>query len=174
MYPRLSFRPGILPLLLGLLAFLASLFGGTASAQNEGFMQNPRERLKAMRVAFITQRVELSASQAQRFWPVFNELQDKLDDLDAEKKKLNHNTLQDHRSGELTDQQLRESMARNFEIEQEVLNLRKTYHDRFLGIISPKQVASLYMAEQAFKKFLIEELQRLQQQRQQRRRGGNR
>ena len=31
-----------------------------------------RERIKALKVAFITEKLELTESEAQKFWPIYN------------------------------------------------------------------------------------------------------
>jgi hypothetical protein len=38
-----------------------------------------RERIKAQRIAFITQRLALTPDEAQKFWPVYNQFSDELD-----------------------------------------------------------------------------------------------
>ncbi|MBL4888118.1 MAG: hypothetical protein JKZ03_06660 [Flavobacteriaceae bacterium] len=34
--------------------------------------QNPREKLRTFKVAFITQELDLSPEEAQKFWPIYN------------------------------------------------------------------------------------------------------
>ena len=40
-----------------------------------------REKIKSLKVAFITDRLELSAKEAQQFWPVYNDYEDKREAL---------------------------------------------------------------------------------------------
>ncbi len=40
-----------------------------------------REKIKALKVAFITERLDLSSKEAQLFWPIYNEQGSKMEDL---------------------------------------------------------------------------------------------
>ena len=42
-----------------------------ASAQNDNREQKT-EKVQALKIAFITQKLELTSEEAQRFWPVYN------------------------------------------------------------------------------------------------------
>ena len=37
-----------------------------------------QEKIEAMKVGFITQKLDLSSEEAQKFWPVYNKYQDEL------------------------------------------------------------------------------------------------
>lgn len=45
------------------------------------------DRLKSQKVAFLTERIGLSEKDAQLFWPLYNEMSEKMDKLWDEKKK---------------------------------------------------------------------------------------
>ena len=66
------------------------------------------KRIEAMRIAFITQRLNLTSEEAQQFWPVYNQFSEKmqqikgpkmdtpledLNDADAEKMILSLNLI---------------------------------------------------------------------------------
>ena len=44
------------------------------------------EKIEAMKVGFITNKLELSAKEAQLFWPLYNEYNQKMDKLRNSKK----------------------------------------------------------------------------------------
>ena len=46
------------------------------------FAQN-KNKLEAQRVAFITQRLNLTPEEAQQFWPIFNQYTEKLQQIRA-------------------------------------------------------------------------------------------
>ena len=37
------------------------------------------ERVQALKVAFITKALNLTSAEAEKFWPIYNEFQDKRD-----------------------------------------------------------------------------------------------
>ena len=45
------------------------------------------EKVKIQRIAFITQRLSLTETEAQQFWPVFNEFTEKLQQIRKKRAK---------------------------------------------------------------------------------------
>ena len=54
------------------------------------FAQNNRkiEKIKAIQVAFISNKLNLTPEEAQKFWPIFNQFSDKQFDLKFKRKML--------------------------------------------------------------------------------------
>ena len=52
-----------------LIPILVLLIGLSGYAQRDGRMN---ERIKAQKVAFITEKLSLTAEEAQQFWPIYN------------------------------------------------------------------------------------------------------
>jgi hypothetical protein len=46
------------------------------------------ERIKALRIAYISNKLNLTSEEAEKFWPVFNTFDTKQFDLRSKKKKL--------------------------------------------------------------------------------------
>lgn len=111
------------------------------------FAQSKQEQKEAARVAFITNYVGLTTDEAQKFWPIFNELQ-------AERKALrkNHKPKKDGRKiDEMTDAEVEKLVDGALNFKQEDLALAKKYHEKFKSVLPIKKVAKLYHAEKAFK-----------------------
>lgn len=136
--------------------FLALFIGIGAIAQPKDFKEK-KEKLDAMRVAFITDELELTPEEAQVFWPVFNERNKKIEDLRREmmetmlKLKNQGKSLDD-----LTDAELEKMMEMRFANEKEIAKLNETYHDRIVATIGLRKTAKLYMSEMHFQRKLIE------------------
>ncbi|KAB2814860.1 periplasmic heavy metal sensor [Phaeocystidibacter luteus] len=136
-------------LLLTCFAFLA--FSYTAFAQPQG----RGERLEALRTAYITQEVNLTSAEAEKFWPIHNEMSEEL----KETREERHQLLRRYRSSSSIENadsdDLKEMMERFFELEAEELAIRKKYHTRFLEVLSAQKVALIYRAEEEFKRELL-------------------
>ena len=50
-----------------------------------------REKIEAEKVAFITDKLDLTVKEAQDFWPIYNEYQKKREEVFIEKRKLHKN-----------------------------------------------------------------------------------
>lgn len=134
---------------------LICLFSGAILAQGP-YRPSPgerKEKIEAMRVSFLTTRMNLTSDEAQKFWPVYNEYRAEMEKLDKPVKDSPKPV------DEMTDAELRQLISKELSVEEARLNLRKKYADKFLQVISPLKLVRMQQAERDFKKELMERLQ---------------
>ena len=107
---------------------------------------NDGEKMKSIVIAYITEELDLTPTEAQNFWPVFNQYQN---DIKTARKNF-------------TDE---------LELEEQVLNIRKSYKLKFKAAnINDQKINKLFKVE----KMLVQKVkQNLQQRRQMRLENGN-
>ena len=137
-----------------LLAAIGCLLLGTFMLQAQPDMPPDNDKIKALRVAFLTQELDLSPEQAQVFWPVYNEFHKELRGLKEERK----NILMGIDEQELSEGELEKRIQRGFDLEEEIVALRIEYHEKFKSILSLQKIADLYAAELHFQRRVLEEL----------------
>ena len=148
-----------LPLKIFTPTFLLLLAFGTHQVYAQpanGSKQSRKEKIEAQRVAFITDKLDLTSAEAQVFWPVYNEFDKKRHEMsktfhgppDGTEKPMND--LSDKEATELADNQIIEA--------QKMLDLRKEYHAKFKSVLPPRKVLMLYDSEREFQKQLIDRL----------------
>lgn len=120
--------------------------------------QPSNERVEALKISFITQELDLSPEEAQQFWPVYNEFQDKLDVIREERNSSIPRVPREFDN--LSDKQLAATMEQMFALEQQELDLKREYHARFMAILPVRKVGRLHMAEQRFKMMLLNEIKK--------------
>ncbi len=112
------------------------------------------EQIHAAKMVYISDRLHLSIEQSQNFIPVYNEYEKELRGIRQDfKKKLNINNGE--RNDEASDRQYVDD---NLDYQQQVIDLKRRYNDRFLKVISSTQLATLYQAEREFKHMLLQRL----------------
>lgn len=119
---------------------------------------NPKkkEQIEALRMGFLTQKLELTGKEAQQFWPVYNEYQDKLEALRKSRKK---ELRQEINAGEpLTDQEASQIIDAELQLKAREVELNKIYYDKFKQILPVKKVLRLMRAEEEFKRELLKQL----------------
>lgn len=107
------------------------------------------ERIEAQRIAFITQRVNLSPEEAQSFWPIYNEYR-------AQEKALRSDKQS---PGDIMDMDESEASLYINQVllrEQQELNLKKDYTEKLRAVISAKKIIRFYAAERMFKERLVQ------------------
>lgn len=110
--------------------------------------QRGGERVKAMRVAFITEELDLSVEEAKLFWPIFNEFEGK-------RKEIGRFLKEKPNLEEMTDAEAEVFMLKHFEREQKMLDLKKAYFEKFKAALPTKKLVRLPHVEHKFRKELL-------------------
>jgi hypothetical protein len=121
-------------------------------------------RIEAEKIAFFTLRMDLSPDEAKDFWPVYNEFNEKRNQLKKEKNALlRRNTLTEEES--IDEKELEKNGDRLIEYMIEEAELTKEYHQKFKKILPAGKVLRIYQTETQFNRILLEQLrtQRSQQ-----------
>ena len=135
---------------LFLIAFLF-LLSYTSFSQTDA----KREKIDALRTAFINNRVNFTPKEAQAFWPLYNEMNDKLDAVRKTfRLKYNSNTNYNFQNDKDADEYLNAELT----LKQKEYELYKDYYDKFKKILPVKQVAAVRRAEEDFKKEIIKSI----------------
>ncbi|WP_205502590.1 hypothetical protein [Rufibacter psychrotolerans] len=140
--------------------FLFLILLGTASAAQAQKKETPEERkarmekIETAKIAFITDKVKFTTEQAQRFWPVYKEHESRKNELRQKSR-----SIRDVNLSNLTDEQIQDKLESRLALRQRELDLDKEYMDRYLRIISARQLATFYRADREFTKLLLERLQ---------------
>lgn len=120
-----------------------------------------RDRIEAMKVAFFTERLDLSPEEAQKFWPVYNRFRDEMRQFHEARRKQMEKFREDGSGIDgMSDEELKKEMAKELTREEEMLKLRKKYHEEFLKVLPPAKVARLYGAEMQFERKLLDRLRK--------------
>ncbi len=107
------------------------------------------ERIKAVKVAFIIEEINLTAEQSQNFWPVYNELESKL-------RSINKSSKQRLIIDEMSDSELETLINTRLKAEEDKIALHRAYIEKFKKIITIRQIVLLQRAEKRFKKELLQ------------------
>ena len=119
--------------------------------------QNPNlEKLNAYKIAFFTRRLNLTSQEAEKFWPVYNEFQDKRNAIQIERQILNRNFNQNELN--MTDKEMIEAGDKHVALQVQEAALAQEYHKKFKEILSPAKVIRLYQAENQYRLQLLNEL----------------
>jgi hypothetical protein len=141
--------------------YILALFFSLASfAQTRSEM---KERIKTQKVAFITEKLSLTTSEAQKFWPIYNRFEAteetiRDNDLRAVKQELRNNPeMSDTEADKLLDQLI---LA-----EDKLYKAKVKLMTDLKGVISSKKVIKLKRAEDEFNRELLKKWQEMRQRR---------
>jgi hypothetical protein len=129
-------------------------FGAATFAQPKDKNHEERwEKFRSEKVAFLTSNLELSPTEAQKFWPVYNQLEKERWEAQKFRREMEERvveaeeTMSDHKIKQLTRE-----FAGSLQKEADLL---VNYNDKFLEILPPGKVLRLYKAENEFRMYMI-------------------
>lgn len=121
------------------------------------------EKVEAAKIALITERLELTPEQAEKFWPIYREYENQQKGIRQEFIELKAS----HDPSTSTESENAAALAKGMALREKQLNIEKTYSDKFQEVITSRQLLSLRKAEDDFKQMLLERVRQQQLQREQ-------
>jgi hypothetical protein len=119
--------------------------------------QNPNlDKLNAYKIAFFTRRLNLTSQEAEKFWPVYNEYQNKRNSIQIERQTLNRNINQNELN--MSEKEMIEAGDKHIALQIQEATLAQEYHKKFREILSPAKVIRLYQAENQYRLQLLNEI----------------
>ena len=98
-------------------------------------------RLEALKIAYITKRLDLSPEEAQKFWPIYNQYAEEL-------KRARQDAIRNNKS--------------EIELDESLLNIRKKYSVQFGQALSPQKIDTFFKSEKEFGAYVQKEMERRQ------------
>ena len=109
------------------------------------------KRVEALRIAYITEKLQLTPQEAQVFWPVFNEFQGKLKEIHKQGKL-------DDLDENASDADIEKAAIAHFDAETRAIALQKEYFVQLKKVLPLKKIAKLLRVEREFKNRLLQHL----------------
>lgn len=113
------------------------------------------EKIKALKTAYITEKLSLTSNEAEKFWPIYNKYDDKFHALRKKEKSEIYQKLRD-RLDKMNDTEANALIDTSLSLESEQLELRKQMIAELRGVISSKKIIILKKTEDDFKRELLD------------------
>lgn len=140
--------------------FCISLAALGAFAQNTDTDDEPNEKIAALKIGFITEKLDLTGKEAEGFWPVFNRYES---EVKALRKKQRQAAAAFKTKTNVTEAEADKFLADQVALKQQELDVLKKYIPEFKRVLPSAKVARLLSLEQEFK---LQLLKRIKEQRQ--------
>jgi len=122
------------------------------------------ERIKALRIAYISNKLNLTADEAEKFWPVFNTFDTKQFDLRKKKKQLMLR-LKSENAGSISDKEMVNSLNESEELDNQIEQNRRIFIKNLQGTISAQKILILKQSEEDFKNEILKQIKNRKQNR---------
>lgn len=134
-----------------ILLLILSVSAVSLQAQNSKEKEAHRERIKALKVAYITQELNMDTDLAQKFWPVYN----RYEDLRMQLHRREHVELSNIES--ISEAKAEKMLKEYLAVEKEEYIIKKELFSELKKIISAKDIIKLHKLEADFNKKLLKE-----------------
>ncbi len=136
--------------------FCILLISGAATGQNEPpRFQEAMARMKAERVSFLTDKLQLTVEEAEKFWPVYNEYLTKREEMMWGKREKMH---RDFDPSQLSDEEMNKMLTDVLDQEVQLAQLKKDYFVRLKAVLPIRKVLKLHRVEQEFMNHMLNQI----------------
>ena len=134
--------------LLFIVVFSVCILSSVAQNKN-------RNRIKMLKVSFISNAIELTSNEAEKFWPIYNQYDSKIKKLKSQLERGYLNNLEGIDA--MNDKKAEELIHRNLNTENEIVTSRKQLVEELTSVISAKKILKLQKAERDFNRRMLQE-----------------
>ncbi len=136
-----------------IILLLTILIGGVSLMRAyDGYFQHMSpEQFRQKQKEFIIEKAGLTNQEAEKFFPIYFELQDKKKELNDQAWKLLHSG----KDKKLSEAEYEKNMLKMYDLRIESAQLEKTYFTKFKDILSIQKIYEVQKAETRFHRELV-------------------
>ena len=141
-------KPKIIVLIIALL-----FIGGINT-----YSQDHGERLRSLKIGYITESIELTSDEAEKFWPIYNLHQNNIHQLrHIDTRKLRHKIKDESNFNEMSENEARNLLNNLLKKEEDIINEQKLMFETLTTVLPAKKLLKLYKAENDFNRRIFQE-----------------
>ena len=130
------------------LLIILLLFAGTIQAQRPG-----NDQIQALKTAHITQALNLTSEEAEKFWPIYNKHEERIRELKQSERQMIRRMESDLEG--MSEKEADELLVRSIDHKKQMLAQFESLMSELKGVISNKKILLLQKAEEDFKRMLL-------------------
>lgn len=115
----------------------------------------PREKIEQLRIAFLTERLNLSVEEGQAFWPLYNEYESNHFELEKAMRKEMRDLFSKENP---TEAEVAQMIKRAEQHHAQMGALRSAYLLKAMKILGPKRTVLLEKSDEDFKREVMKKL----------------
>jgi hypothetical protein len=140
-----------------ILPIILFLFSFSFYAQSGKVVDEKREKIKAYKVSFLTTELELTSTEAEKFWPIYNAYDDKQFELRHQKMKTYMRKLDDDNINSMSEKDAVALLSQMESTDKELYLLRDKFMTNLKKVLSAKKILKLKKSEDDFNRKLLQQ-----------------
>ena len=138
--------------LLLILLFLFSIHSFSQTKDKE-----KREKIRSLKVGFLTTELSLTPDEAAIFWPLYNAFDNKQNEIRSKKTKSLIDRMDDEAFAKMSEKEAFALLAQSESYDEDLFQNRRKFISSLKGVISPIKIIKLKKAEDNFNKKLLQQ-----------------
>lgn len=137
---------------LPLFLFLITLNGFAQSRLKE-----KKEQIRALKIAFITDELKLTTDEATKFWPLYNNFEEKQRELKQQKIRSYMRRFESSEVEKMSEKEAITLLNQMENTEDEMYQLRKKFVSNLKDVLPPVKIIKLKKVEEDFNRKLLKQ-----------------
>ncbi|MCB0457940.1 MAG: sensor of ECF-type sigma factor [Flavobacteriaceae bacterium] len=121
------------------------------------------DKIKAYKTAYITEALELTSTEAEKFWPIYNAHEEKLHELRIQERKEIFEILKGDFNA-LSDAEANILLDKAISLKEKEFLYRKDLAQQLKAVLPAKKILKLKIAEEDFKRTLLDKMKSRREQ----------
>jgi hypothetical protein len=119
-----------------------------------------KEKIKSLKVAYITERLNLTSSEAQSFWPIYNAHEEQMESFREQERSGIYRKIRDMET--LNDNEVERLLEDLIALQESKQNANSQFLKDIRTVISAKKTFILLKTENGFKRRLLQQYRQKQ------------
>lgn len=136
---------------------LLALFLLVINANAQSKFGDRKDKIKALKIAYITNELALTSDEASKFWPIFNAFDDKQQEIREGKSKAFLKKSTDEEFDQLSEKEASTMLTQIETSENEMFQNKKNLIAKLKGVLPAVKILKLKRAEENFGKKLLQQ-----------------
>lgn len=142
--------------LMRIFLIAAIIFAGNSTKMVAQDNQNKAELVKAQKIAFFTQKLNLTPDEAQRFWPVYNEYWSRKNIIIADRRETMAYCQKN--LSRMSSKEIKAYADKYVGFQKKEADLLLEFNLKFQKVLPVEKVMKLYQADNDFKNWLLQQI----------------
>jgi hypothetical protein len=116
-----------------------------------------REKIRSLKVGFLTTELSLTPDEAAVFWPLYNAFDNKQNEIRSKKTKSLIDKMDNEAFAKMNEKEAFALLAQSESYDEDLFQNRRKFISSLKGVISPIKIIKLKKAEDNFNKKLLQQ-----------------
>jgi len=110
-------------------------------------------RFHEEKIKFFNEKLDLSPKEAEKFWPVHDDLHNRNRKINEEERILLDYYNSNYEA--MSDEEVHEQLEKFIALQKKRVDLAMKYHEKFVEVIGEKKTMRMYALDHEFRKYIL-------------------